>query len=98
MEKWGEWEFQKGLHTIQQPTIRPLIASRDFEESLIVWARLGERGPKRMREAVSWHQYLKASVERRGLSWKTLLEKGFKKKTLPVQRNRFNVDVFEKNL
>ena len=96
LEKWGEWEFQKGLHTIQQPTIRPLITSRDFEENLIVWARLGERGPRRLREAVSWHHYLKASVERRGLSWRTLLEKGFKKKAALVRPRRFNAGVLKK--
>jgi len=95
LEKWGEWEFQKGLHTIQQPTIRPLITSRDFEENLIVWARLGERGPRRLREASSWYHYLKASASERGLSWNTLLKKGFKKNILSVKRNRFNRDVLK---
>ena len=95
LEKWGEWEFQKGLHTIQQPTIRPLIKSRDFEENLIVWARLGERGPRRLREASSWYQYLKASAAQRGLSWNILLKEGFKQNTSSVKRSRFNDDILK---
>ena len=90
LEKWGEWEFQKDIHTIQQPTLRPLISSRDFEENLIVWARLGEKGPNGLRKAASWYHYLKTSAEKRGLSWQTLLKEGFKKQGSPVQRKSFN--------
>ncbi len=95
LEKWGVWEFQKDLYTIQQPTIRPLIESRGFEENLIVWARLGERGPQRLRSAGSWHQYLKASTSAKEVSWENLLRKGFYKKSSSVQKGGFNKGVLK---
>lgn len=34
LEKWSDWEFEAGLVSLQQPTVRPLIKSRTFED---VW-------------------------------------------------------------
>jgi molybdopterin-containing oxidoreductase family iron-sulfur binding subunit len=39
MENWNEFEFVNGVHTIQQPTVRPLGDTRSFEDSLIMWAQ-----------------------------------------------------------
>ncbi len=39
MENWNEFEFANGVHTIQQPTVRPLGDTRSFEDSLIVWSQ-----------------------------------------------------------
>lgn len=39
LEKWADWEFKKGVFTIQQPAIRPLYNSRAFEDSLIAWIK-----------------------------------------------------------
>ena len=37
LEKWSDWEFQKGVLSIQQPTIRPLYKTRAFEQALLSW-------------------------------------------------------------
>ena len=84
LEKWGEWEFQKGLHTIQQPTIRPLIQSRTFEDSLITWIRYQNKNA--FQQTPSWYEYLKYSVQKRGISWDVLLEKGFQKKNVNFKK------------
>ncbi len=39
LEKWSDWEFKKGIFTIQQPAIRPLYNIRSFEDSLITWLK-----------------------------------------------------------
>ena len=76
LEKWCVWEFQKGLYSIQQPTVRPLIQSRSFEDNLIAWMRYDQKNIP----AQSWYEYLKLSAKRKKLSWNTLLSKGFQKK------------------
>ena len=77
LEKWMLFEFQRGRYSIGQPTVRPLIDSRSFEDSLIVWARMEKRGPLRLHGARSWHDYLKSSALKQGLSWDELRKKGF---------------------
>lgn len=39
LEKWADWEFKKGVFTVQQPAIRPLYNTRAFEDSLIAWIK-----------------------------------------------------------
>ena len=95
LEKWGEWEFQKGISSIQQPTIRPLIQSRTFEDNLIIWSRMSERGSEKLKKTPSWHSYLQDSVSRRGISWKELLKKGFKKTERKSTRKSFHVPVVQ---
>ena len=97
LEKWGVWEFQKGLYSIQQPTIRPLIDSRTFEDNLIVWARFDSRGPHRLQKAKSWYEYLQSAVSRRGVSWTHLLKHGFYQKQVPsVSKSSFNLSLLRK--
>ena len=38
MEGWSDAEGQKGVYSIQQPTIQPLYNTRGFGDSLITWA------------------------------------------------------------
>jgi MoCo/4Fe-4S cofactor protein with predicted Tat translocation signal len=59
LENWGDSEVQKGVYSIQQPTIRPLYDTRSLELSLISWAYQLEMGPKSLRDADSWMDYLK---------------------------------------
>ncbi len=97
LEKWGVWEFQKGLYSIQQPTIRPLIESRTFEDSLIVWARFDSRGPNRLKNAHSWYEYLKKAMAQKGISWKHLLQHGFYQKQVhSVSKQSFDLSLLRK--
>ena len=38
LESWSDFEPQKGLFTLAQPAIRPLYATRQAQESLLIWA------------------------------------------------------------
>lgn len=37
LESWGDMQWQKGVLSIKQPTIRPLYKTRSFEEMLVQW-------------------------------------------------------------
>ena len=76
LEKWSDWEFQKGVLSVQQPTIRPLYRTRAFEDALIEWSYLikGSSGEKS-----SWYAYLKKNINfntEAGFSWDQLLKTG----------------------
>ncbi|MCB0379330.1 MAG: TAT-variant-translocated molybdopterin oxidoreductase [Bdellovibrionales bacterium] len=43
MENWGDFEFEKGVFAIQQPTIRPLYETRSFADSLMAWSKAADR-------------------------------------------------------
>lgn len=60
MENWGDTEISKGLFGIHQPTLRPLYDTRSFQLSLMTWAYMAERGPKRLTTPESYFDYLKA--------------------------------------
>lgn len=38
MERWGDAEPVEGVHSLYQPTIRPLYRTRAFEDSLLQWS------------------------------------------------------------
>ncbi|PIT98598.1 MAG: molybdopterin oxidoreductase [Bdellovibrionales bacterium CG10_big_fil_rev_8_21_14_0_10_45_34] len=57
IEDWSDAEAQKGVYVIQQPTIRPLGNTRSFQMSLINWAYMEEKGPKRLLDAENWYDY-----------------------------------------
>lgn len=59
LENWGDAEFRKGVFNIQQPTIRPLHDSRSLEMSMLNWAYMSNRGPARLKDSASWHDYVK---------------------------------------
>ena len=75
LEKWSDWEFKKGVFTIQQPTIQPLYQTRAFEDSLLSWIRLSKRDTS---VAKNFYEYVKSYwITRRGSSfWNSFLKKG----------------------
>lgn len=59
METWSDGEFVDGVLGIQQPTIRPLYDTRSFQLSLMTWAYLTEKGPKRLTQFETYYDYLR---------------------------------------
>lgn len=51
LESWGDYQPVDGIYTLQQPTIRPLFNTRQFEECLMKWS--GQSG--------SYRDYLKSN-------------------------------------
>lgn len=60
LENWGDAEIGKGLFTVSQPTIRPMYDTRSFQLTLMTWAYLAEKGPQRLRDYETFHDYLRA--------------------------------------
>jgi MoCo/4Fe-4S cofactor protein with predicted Tat translocation signal len=88
MESWGDAELTQGLIAIHQPTLRPLWDTRSFQLSLMTWAYLANKGPKRLLAYESYFDYLKNywkeeifPNQSRGRSfeafWQDLLQDGF---------------------
>ena len=79
LEKWQDWEFKKGVYSIQQPTIRPLYNTRAFEDALIVWIQASGRASKEIRKLKNFYEYLKKSwLKKGGLAfWNRFLQKGW---------------------
>ena len=76
LEKWSDWEFQKGVFSIQQPTIRPLYQTRAFEDALIQWSKEMKKTAF-LKTAQSWYEYLKIQHHiSRNLSWNQFLKTG----------------------
>ena len=78
LEKWSDWEFQKGILSVQQPTISPLYATRAFEDSLIKWSEALNKTDI-LRGTNSWYEYLRKNVsatEGDGFSWDNFLKTG----------------------
>jgi MoCo/4Fe-4S cofactor protein with predicted Tat translocation signal len=78
MENWNEFEFVSGLHTIQQPTVRPLNDTRSFEDSLITWAHTAGQDISLEK---SFYDLLKKKVTAAVGSeeaWYEYLQKGFR--------------------
>lgn len=78
MENWNEFEFVRGVMSIQQPTIRPLYDTRSFEDSLIQWSQ--KAGSAIVAEE-NFYQYFKAK-KMKSLggedAWFEYLQAGFK--------------------
>ena len=77
MENWGDSEFEQGLMTIQQPTIRPLYNTRSFGDSLITWS-IAMKQPVTVEE--TFYAYVKTNwMKKLGSekAWIDLLQKGF---------------------
>ncbi len=78
MENWNEFEFVGGLHTIQQPTVRPLGDTRSFEDSLIAWSKAA--GAEITAEP-SFYELLKKKVSAAvgsEAAWYEYLQNGFR--------------------
>ena len=79
LEKWGDWEFKKGVFSIGQPTIRPLYNTRSFEDSLLVWIKkAGKSNFLKFPNAENFYQYIKKRWEaKKGLGfWSQFLKQG----------------------
>jgi MoCo/4Fe-4S cofactor protein with predicted Tat translocation signal len=75
MEAWGDVEGEKGVYSIQQPTIEPLYETRGFADTLISIAKAGELGGPSKHE--NYFQFLEKRVlETSGLSWEQFLQEG----------------------
>ncbi len=59
LENWNDYELQKGVYSLQQPTIRPMYETRAFEDSLIAWTGKAANAPARLKAAATFHDYLK---------------------------------------
>jgi MoCo/4Fe-4S cofactor protein with predicted Tat translocation signal len=59
LESWGDAEIGRGLYSIHQPTMRPMYDTRSFQLSLMTWAYLAEKGPKRLRDFETYYDYLR---------------------------------------
>src|SRR5690606_15270418 len=57
LEMWNDYEFQDGLYAIQQPTIRPIHATRPFQFNLMTWAYTLEKGPSRLKDTETWYDF-----------------------------------------
>ena len=74
LEKWGDWEFKKGVFSIGQPAIRPLYNTRAFEDSLLTWIKSSNTSVK----AKNFYHYVKNRwTAGRGVNfWNQFLAKG----------------------
>ena len=97
LEKWSDWEFQKGVLSIGQPTIRPLYQTRAFEDGLMAWAKEGGQSAL-LKGADSWYGYMKKQVmgelNQTGFSWDRFLETGVFIKNPAQRESRFPARAF----
>ncbi len=67
LEAWNDSEPQKNLFSIQQPTIRALYDTRQFQDSLLVWGKAVS--PAKFKsggaagDLTDWHSYLQHNWE-----------------------------------
>jgi Fe-S-cluster-containing dehydrogenase component len=68
LESWGDVQMKKGSYSLIQPTIRPLYKTRQFQETLLAWAK----------NETSYLDYIKEtwSDVLGGTSWNKALEAG----------------------
>ncbi len=69
LESWGDVRFNKAHYALMQPTIQTLFDTRQFQESLLVWA--GEKG--------KYYDYLRKNWKDtvlNGSSWNETLRNG----------------------
>lgn len=59
LETWNDAELAKGVYTIAQPAIRPMYDTRSFQLSLMNWAYLANKGPKRLLDYESFYDYMR---------------------------------------
>ena len=96
LEKWSDWEFQKGILSVQQPTIRPLYNTRAFEDALIEWAK-GMEKKSFLKGNNSWYEYLKNNINivaKTNFSWDQFLKTGISIKNPDERKRRFPGRVF----
>lgn len=60
LETWGDVEFASGVYGIHQPLIRTMYDTRSFQLSLMTWAFMAKKGPKRLQTYETFYDYLRA--------------------------------------
>ncbi|PIR21551.1 MAG: hypothetical protein COV45_02055 [Deltaproteobacteria bacterium CG11_big_fil_rev_8_21_14_0_20_47_16] len=59
LESWGDAEPQRGVFSIQQPTISPLFNTRAFQESLLMWAQKSKCSAGALETYNNWYDFLR---------------------------------------
>ncbi len=107
LETWGDAEFVKGLFAIQQPLIRTMYDTRSFQLSLMTWAFMAKKGPKRLTTYETFYDYLRAFWKEEmapkiakgqdfEIFWNELLQNGFVEQLTKSEVRSFKVDSFLK--
>ncbi len=60
LETWSDAEFAEGVYSIHQPLIRTMYDTRSFQLSLMTWAFMANKGPKRLITYETFYDYLRA--------------------------------------
>lgn len=60
LETWGDAEFAPGVYSVHQPLIRTMYDTRSFQLSLMTWAYIAKKGPKRLTDYETFYDYLRA--------------------------------------
>jgi molybdopterin-containing oxidoreductase family iron-sulfur binding subunit len=60
LETWGDVEYASGVYGIHQPLIRTMYDTRSFQLSLMTWAYIAKKGPKRLVTYETFYDYLRA--------------------------------------
>lgn len=60
LETWNDSEFAKGVYALHQPLIRTMYDTRSFQLSLMTWAFMANKGPKRLTTYETFYDYLRA--------------------------------------
>jgi molybdopterin-containing oxidoreductase family iron-sulfur binding subunit len=63
LEKWNDFSPMHGTYCLAQPLIRPLHNTRDWQESLFVWAGLAPRGDK---DSTVYYTFLRSTWKKYG--------------------------------
>jgi molybdopterin-containing oxidoreductase family iron-sulfur binding subunit len=60
LETWTDAEFASGVYSVHQPLIRTMYDTRSFQLSLMTWAFMANKGPKRLTTYETFYDYLRA--------------------------------------
>ena len=60
LETWSDAEFADGIYSVHQPLIRTMYDTRSFQLSLMTWAFMANKGPKRLTTYETFYDYLRA--------------------------------------
>lgn len=106
LETWNDAEFAEGLYSIHQPLIRTMYDTRSFQLTLMTWAYLANKGPKRLTTYETFYDYLRAFWKEemspklaKGQDfetfWNSLLQTGFAGKAdSAVTARNFKIEAF----
>lgn len=105
LETWNDTEFAEGVYAIHQPLIRGMYDTRSFQLSLMTWAFMANKGPKRLTTYETFYDYLRAFWKEemapklaKGQDfetfWNELLQKGVHGELSTSPARTFKADAF----